>query len=217
MADLWRKLQSRLRAARSGTSSPRRPQDDPTGRIPPGQRVVDRFPVLDLGHRPKIKPADWRLTLKGAVAKPVRIGWDELKSLPTVELTCDIHCVTHWSRLDVPWVGVRMRDVLALAGPKPEARFALLHGMDGYSANLPLELVMADDTLVAFEVDRKPISTEHGGPVRALVPSRYFWKSSKWLTAISLHSEDEPGFWETRGYHNEGDPFREQRYARGKN
>jgi DMSO/TMAO reductase YedYZ molybdopterin-dependent catalytic subunit len=179
--------------------------------------VVDRFPVLDLGHRPKIKPADWRLTLKGAVAKPVRIGWDELKSLPTVELTCDIHCVTHWSRLDVPWKGVRFRDVLALAGPKPEARFALLHGMDGYSANLPLELVMADDALVAFEVDGKPISTEHGGPVRALVPSRYFWKSSKWLTAISLHTDDEPGFWETRGYHNEGDPFREQRYARGKN
>ena len=204
-------IQAKIKAARRGT---RRPEDFEDGRVPRGQRVVDHFPVLDLGARPKIKAAEWRLELSGTLEAPLTLTWDELLALPQTEVIVDIHCVTHWTRLDVPWVGVRLREILKRARPLPQASHVVLHGADNYTTNLPLSDLLGDDVLLAHRVDGRPLPTEHGGPVRLLVPQRYFWKSAKWITGISVHTEDQPGFWETRGYHNAADPWKEERYAR---
>lgn len=184
-----------------------------TQRVPPGQRLTGDFPVLDLGIQPGISHDDWRLRLFGLVAREVELDWPGLMALPQVSDVSDFHCVTHWTRLDVPWEGVRARDVVALAAPLPAALYVTLHSSDGYTTNLPLAALLDDDVLVAHGVDGGPLSEEHGGPVRLVVPKRYAWKCAKWLCGIEFHAEDRPGYWEVRGYHNDADPWREERYS----
>ena len=181
--------------------------------MPPGQRVVEHFPVLDLGHRPAIRPEDWRLEVRGLVERPGTLDLEALRSLGEVERALDVHCVTGWSRLGLRWGGIPVARLLDAAGVRPDARHATAHGADGYCANLPLALLRREDALLAWAVDGELLPREHGGPVRLVVASRYFWKSVKWITALELHAEDRPGFWEQRGYHNEGDPWKEERYG----
>jgi DMSO/TMAO reductase YedYZ molybdopterin-dependent catalytic subunit len=207
-------VQAKIAAARRGTRRPRKPEDFADGRVPPGQRVVDNFPVLDLGRRPRLETKTWRLEIGGAVEQPLTLDWAAFAALPQTALSTDIHCVTHWSRLDVPWEGVRFSELIARVRPHPDARFVVLHSADDYTTNLPLEDLQRDDVLLAHRVDGRALSVEHGGPVRMMIPHRYFWKSAKWIQAIRFHTEDRPGFWETRGYHNEADPWREERYGR---
>lgn len=182
-------------------------------RIPPGQRQVGDFPVLDLGLRPAVAHYNWRVRLFGLCAKEIVLEWGGLMCLPQTRVVSDFHCVTHWSQLDLVWEGVLARDVIALAQPKPAARHVTLYGYDEYTTNLPLAALLDDDVLLAHSVGGAPLSDEHGGPVRLVVPKRYGWKSAKWLSAIEFHAEDRPGYWEVRGYHNDADPWKEERYA----
>ncbi len=186
---------------------------DPT-RLPPGQYATDRFPVLHLGAVPDVDLATWRLTIGGdAITQPVTYTWDDLKALPPSEVTVDIHCVTKWSKFDMAWQGVALADVLAPAGPLPDATTLLAWDGDGYSANLPYAELLANVALVAWAVDGEPLEPDHGAPLRLVVPHLYFWKSVKWLRRIELWRDpDVLGFWEHNGYHEHGDPFREQRY-----
>lgn len=186
---------------------------DPAVRLPPGQREVKTWPVLDLGVQPKIDLKLWRLVVDGLVENPVKLGWDAFNALPQSELTSDIHCVTAWSRYDNDWRGVRVADLLALVRPTAEAKFALFQSYDTYTTNLPLEKFAAPDALLATHWQGEPLSLEHGGPVRVVVPKLYFWKSAKWVKRIILSKDDRPGFWEARGYHNHGDPWEEERYS----
>src|SRR5581483_6325805 len=207
----WSKvIAAKIAAAKRG-ARPSKQGDNP--RIPPGQKQVFDFPVLDLGQAPFLSFDEWRLRLFGLVDNPHDLDWDAFNRLPQVELAADFHCVTHWSRLDMNWRGVLARDVVLRAAPKDEARFVTLHGADEYTTNLPLEALLDDDVIVAHSVFDRPLSHEHGGPVRLVVPKRYGGKSAKWLTGIEFHAEDRPGFWEVRGYHNEADPWKEQRFS----
>jgi len=182
-------------------------------RVPAGQTLVKNFPVLDLGIKPDIPHHDWTLRIYGLVGNEVTLDWEAFSKLPQVRDISDFHCVTRWSQLDMDWEGARARDLLALAKPLDTARFVTLHSSDGYTTNLPLEALLDDDVIVAHSVLGGPLSREHGGPVRLVVPKRYAWKSAKWLKAIELHAEDRPGFWEVRGYHNEADPWKEERFS----
>lgn len=184
----------------------------PTERLPPGQRLVETWPVLDLGIKPEIPTHAWRLFVDGDVEAPATLKWDELKALPRSEFTTDIHCVTAWSRYDNRWEGVSARDLIALVKPKPAAQHVIFHSYDTYKTNVPLADFVADDVLLAWSWNGVPISREHGGPLRVVIPKLYFWKSAKWIKRIEFSVFDKPGFWETRGYHNYGDPWREQRY-----
>jgi DMSO/TMAO reductase YedYZ molybdopterin-dependent catalytic subunit len=183
---------------------------DPS-RVPPGQYVTDDFPVLSAGPTPEIALEEWRLTIAGEVDAPVTWTWDQFQALPHEEVTTDIHCVTKWSKLDTAWSGVSV-DTL-LSGIDSAAEFALVHAYGGYTTNLPLEDLTDGRAWVADSYDGAPLEAEHGGPARLFVPHLYFWKSAKWVRAIELREHDEPGFWEGYGYHNYGDPWREQRYA----
>ncbi|MCX8145333.1 MAG: sulfite oxidase-like oxidoreductase [Azovibrio sp.] len=185
-----------------------------TARIPPGQHLAPEFPVLDLGIRPEVSHEDWRLRLYGLVEQELELDWSAFMALPQVTSISDFHCVTTWSCLDLDWEGVRAADVLALARPQPAARFVTLYGYDGYTTNLPLSALLDADVLLAHGVRGGPLAPAHGGPVRLVVPRRYGWKSAKWLCAIELHAEDRPGYWEVRGYHNDADPWQEERFAR---
>ena len=188
---------------------------DPS-RLPPGQYFTERFPVLHVGDVPTFAPdgSDWSLEIGGLVAEPRAFSWAELMALPAVEIVTDVHCVTKWSKFDTRWRGVRFRDVLAeCGGALPSATHILETAEHGYTTNLPLADVLGDDALVAFEFDGAPIEPVHGGPVRLVVPHLYFWKSAKWLRRIDLLDHDELGFWERNGYHDYGDPFKEQRYS----
>lgn len=189
------------------------PKPETRLRLPPGQREVDDFPVLDLGTCPQLAHDDWQLRLFGLLAQPQTLDWDALQALPQVQQVSDFHCVTHWSQFDMHWEGVRTADLLARLQPLPEARHVTLHGADGYTTNLPLSLLADPAVLLAHSWSDAPLSAAHGGPVRLMVPQRYGWKSAKWLVAIEFHAEDRPGYWEVRGYHNDADPWREQRYA----
>jgi DMSO/TMAO reductase YedYZ molybdopterin-dependent catalytic subunit len=181
-------------------------------RLPPGQYLTNRFPVLHVGDVPEYSPGAWSLRIFGLVGREVTLGFDDLVSMPVTETVCDIHCVTKWSRFDTRWRGVRVRDVLALAGPLDTADHVMMHADEGYTTNLPLSDVLGDDCLVTWEHDGTPLEPEHGGPVRMVVPHLYFWKSAKWLRGIELIAGDAPGFWERNGYHMRGDPFHEQRH-----
>lgn len=181
-------------------------------RLPPRQRVVRSFPVMLALGVPQVDLEQWRLRIFGLVENEVSLTYEEIRSLPVVRRRCDFHCVTGWSRLDDEWEGVWVRDVLALARPKPEARFVMAHSCDGYTTNLDLEVVLADGMLV-WAVNGQPLTPEHGYPLRLLVPSRYGWKSAKWLWGLELMAEDKPGYWEQRGYHMRGDVWKEERYA----
>ncbi len=182
-------------------------------RVPPGQRLVDDFPVLHAGSVPNARTESFRLALYGLLEPKTTISWSQLLELPSVELTCDLHCVTDWTKLDTTWKGVRVSTLLAPLKVSPEARHCVIHAAEGWTTNLPLEELLRDDVLVAYEYDGRPLSLEHGGPVRLLVPHLYFWKSAKWLEGIELTAEQRLGFWETRGYHELGDPWLEQRYS----
>ena len=181
-------------------------------RLPPGQYLTERFPVLHVGDVPTYAPGDWDLKIFGLVDKPFTINLDELKSMPAVTLLTDIHCVTKWSKFDTTWKGVRVRDLFERAGMQPGAAYIMGHAEHGYTANLPLADVLLDESLVVYEYEGEEIEPIHGGPVRLLVPHLYFWKSPKWLRGLELRATDAPGFWEQNGYNMYGDPFLEQRF-----
>jgi DMSO/TMAO reductase YedYZ molybdopterin-dependent catalytic subunit len=182
------------------------------GRIPPGQYLTERFPVLTVGRNPKFDLDSWDLRVFGAVENEFKLTWDELQSLPQTDITTDIHCVTRWSKLDTNWRGVLLRDVLEKAGVKSEATHLMAYSDGGYTTNMPLEVALDEDVLVAHTYDGQPLEHDHGAPVRLLVPKRYFWKSAKFLRQLELMTEDRMGFWELNGYHNDADPWREQRH-----
>jgi len=182
-------------------------------RIPPGQYYTDKWPVLHAGGVPSVDLATWDFRVFGLVRNPIRLTFDELLALGTREQSSDIHCVTRWTRLDMPWKGVPMPAVLELVQPLESARFVIAHAEQGFSANLPLVAVQADDAMLAYEAEGAPLTPEHGFPLRLLVPSRYFWKSAKWLRGLEITDADRPGFWEGYGYHNDADPWQEERYG----
>lgn len=182
-------------------------------RRPPGQRVTEDFPVLDLGIQPNVSEAEWALSVGGQVENAIKWDWAALMAQPQVELVNDIHCVTTWSRYDNAWKGVAMRTLLAQVKPRPSAKFVMLKSFDGYSTNVPLADVDRDDVIIAHTWQGKPLARDHGGPVRLVVPHLYFWKSAKWLRHITFMDQDQPGYWEARGYHMRGDPWMEERYG----
>ncbi|MGE5502986.1 MAG: sulfite oxidase-like oxidoreductase [Actinomycetota bacterium] len=220
MADDDRSIGGRIRDKLVATKEAwaregRRPQgrEPGSGRpVPPGQRLVGDFPVLDLGIQPNLSTTDWSMSVGGLVEAPLNWDWAAFTAQPQVEITADIHCVTSWSRHDDAWTGVSARHLLALVRPRPEARFLLFRSWDGYTTNVPLSRFDADDALLAHSWQGQPLSREHGGPVRVVIPSLYFWKSAKWLRHITVSDRDTPGYWELRGYHDEGDPWKEERY-----
>ncbi|WP_431859882.1 sulfite oxidase-like oxidoreductase [Azospirillum sp.] len=184
-----------------------------TERLPPGQHRTEGWPVLDLGILPRVDRSNWQLTVDGLVENPVTWRWDDLQAQPVFRHVSDIHCVTSWSRYDNHWEGVSARHLLSVVRPAPEARFVLFHSSDGYTTNLPLFVFDDEDVLLATSWEGEPIDRDHGGPVRVVVPKRYFWKSAKWVRRIEFLAEDKRGYWEVRGYHNDADPWKEERYG----
>jgi len=182
-------------------------------RLPPGQYATEKWPVLHYGTVPRVDPARWDFRIFGEVERPVRLSYPELMALPKTTYTCDIHCVTAWSKRGVTFEGVPARHLLALATVKPQARFAMVHAEQGYETNLPLEYLLADDALFAWRADGQDLTPEHGWPLRLVVPRLYFWKSAKWVRGLEVMAQDRRGFWERNGYHNHADPWREERYA----
>jgi DMSO/TMAO reductase YedYZ molybdopterin-dependent catalytic subunit len=182
------------------------------GRLPPGQSATLKWPVLHYGPVHQLKTDTWSLRVFGLVEEERTWTWNEFAALPTTTITCDIHCVTAWSKFDMQWEGVLFRDFLALHKVRPEAKFVIAHAPN-FTANMPLEAMLEDDVLLAYRADGEYLAPDHGFPVRTLVPARYFWKSTKWLTGLEFLAEDQLGFWERAGYHNEADPFKEQRYS----
>lgn len=199
--------------ARAGRLLTGRDGDPATDRLPPGQRLVKDWPVLDLGIQPDVAQDDWRLKIDGAVAAPATWDFATLLDQPAFEDISDIHCVTAWSRYDNRWTGVSTRHLLDAVQPLPATRHVILYGYDGYLTNVALEHFADADCLLAHSHDGVPLSREHGGPVRLIMPRYYLWKSAKWLKRIEFATADAPGFWEIRGYHNTGDPWSEQRYG----
>ena len=193
----------------------RKPDRPPGGRLPPGQRLTDGWPVLTYGSTPRIDLAAWEFRIFGLVAEERRLDWDEFNALPQSEDTSDIHCVTTWSRYDNRWRGVRFRDVMALVDVLPEASEVMFHSYGGYTTNVPLGELQGDDVLFAHTHDGRPLDRDHGGPLRGVVPKLYFWKSAKWVRGIEFLPAVRPGFWEMYGYHIHGDPWKEERYSYG--
>lgn len=182
-------------------------------RLPPGQREVKNWPVLDLGVQPDIPAVQWRIDVDGAVAAPLSWSWSEFAAQDQIDLASDIHCVTGWSRYDNRWTGVATRRLIDLVRPQQDARFVMQHSYDGYTANVPLADFAGADVLLAHSWQGQPLTREHGGPVRLVLPQLYFWKSAKWLRRLEFATEDRAGFWEQRGYHMRGDPWAEERYG----
>lgn len=220
----------RMRAKKPGTVDVRFEGREPRGSgepnrhgmpaTPPGQHLVRNWPVLDLGVTPRISHEDWRLELTGLVENPVTLTWDEFMALPQTEDVSDFHCVTTWSRLDNRWKGVRFRDLAELCVPTSEARFVSTTGYDiapgtdiPYTTNLPLNRAVEDDVLLVHEWEGEPLPTEHGGPVRMITPKLYAWKGAKWIRSIEFRAEDQPGFWEVRGYSNTAEPWFDDRFS----
>ena len=199
-------------------NSTRRPADTPEAprqgqRLPPGQVLTDKWPVLHYGSVPKVDLGTWSFRVFGLVERERRWTREEFLSLPRVEVRTDIHCVTRWSRFDNLWQGVAVKDVLREAGVKPEARYAIAHAEQGFTANLPLAELLHDDVLLALKHDGEDLTPEHGWPLRLVAPRRYFWKSAKWIRGLELAAADRPGFWEQNGYHNDADPWKEERFS----
>jgi DMSO/TMAO reductase YedYZ molybdopterin-dependent catalytic subunit len=182
-------------------------------RLPPGQALTEDFPVLSAGPTPQVDLAKWSFTLKHGPRPIAKWTWNEFNQLPQTKLTRDIHCVTTWSKFNTGWQGVMIDDILAAAGIEAPTQFTLAHSFDGYSTNVPTADLVGGRAMVATKYDGKPITPDHGGPARLLVPHLYFWKSAKWINALQFTEQDTAGFWEERGYHMYGDPFREQRYS----
>lgn len=186
---------------------------DTSGRLPPGQSRVKGLPVLDLGIHPEIDLATWALVIDGAVETPVRIKWEHFNTLDQATIETDIHCVTSWSSFDNQWSGVSLATLLDLVKPRSKATHVMFHATDGYTTNVPIEDLLQDNCMVATAWNGEPLSDSHGGPARLVIPHLYFWKSAKWVCRIELLEADAPGYWEKRGYHNDGDPWQEQRYG----
>ena len=182
-------------------------------RLPPGQYLTEKWPVLHAGTVPDTDLATWDLRVFGEVESPLTLSWDELTALPTREITTDIHCVTRWSRFDTSFRGVHWSELAKVVKPKPSARYVLAHAEQDFTANVPLAALENEEALLAYEADGEPLTPEHGWPLRLVIPKRYFWKSAKWLRGIELLDHDEPGFWERLGYHNEADYWKEERYG----
>jgi DMSO/TMAO reductase YedYZ molybdopterin-dependent catalytic subunit len=191
----------------------RRPADDEAKRLPPGQYLEKGFPVLSAGPTPHVDLATWIFTLKVGPRPVKKWTWGEFNALPRTALHKDIHCVTKWTKFDTDWDGVSVDAILADAGITPPTQYLLAHSFDGYTTNVPYEDVAGGMGIVATSYDGAPISPDHGGPARLLVPHLYFWKSAKWINGLQFTERDEPGFWELRGYHIYGDPWREQRFT----
>jgi DMSO/TMAO reductase YedYZ molybdopterin-dependent catalytic subunit len=191
----------------SDLSAPRAP------RLPPGQVLTAKWPVLTYGATPRVDTERWRLRCFGLVERELSWSWKEFLELPRVEIVSDIHCVTRWSRFDNRWEGVSMREILSRARPRPEAVAAMARTHEGYTTNVALSDLLADDALLAIKHDGQDLAPEHGGPCRLVVPHLYFWKSAKWVEAFELLDVNAPGFWEVNGYHLRGDPWKEERYS----
>ncbi len=181
-------------------------------RLPPGQYLTDKWPVLHAGSVPDTDLTTWDFRVSGEVENPITLSWDEFAALPRADNVQDIHCVTRWSRFDTRFEGVHWREVAKLVHPKPSARFVVAHAEQGFTSNVPIEFLEDDLALLATEADGEPLTPEHGWPLRLVIPGKYFWKSAKWLRGLELRATDEPGFWERYGYHNDADPWREERY-----
>ncbi len=182
-------------------------------RLPPGQYLTERFPILHVGDVPTYEPGEWTLNVFGMVDSPYTITLDELKAMPSVSPTFDIHCVTKWSKFDTTWTGVLVRDLLERAGVHNKAKYVMEHAESGYTTNIPLADITTEQAIVAYAFEGDEIEPIHGGPVRIVVPHLYFWKSAKWVRGLELRAKDSPGFWEHNGYHMYGDPFKEQRHT----
>ena len=182
------------------------------GRLPPGQALTLKWPVLHYGSVPRFDPATWDFKVSGAVESSLKLTWDEFNRLPRMKATRDFHCVTRWSRFDNLWEGVAFREVLKLARPKREASYVLVHAEQDFTANVPLSDLDRDDVLFATHHDGQPLTADHGYPLRLIVPHLYAWKSVKWVRGVEFLDHDVPGFWERNGYHMYGDPFKEQRF-----
>jgi len=182
-------------------------------RLPPSQRLAKRWPVLTYGAPPEVSLEDWRLRLFGEVEQPLVLTWSDIRAMPQTEVHADMHCVTRWSKLDNVWRGVHIREILQRVSLKPTARYVMVHAYGGYTTNLPLSVLDDDDVLLAHSHGGEPLTCEHGYPLRLVVPKRYAWKSAKWIQALEFRAADQPGFWERNGYHNDGDPWKEERYS----
>ena len=192
---------------------PNREEKVNSDRIPPGQRLTDKFPVLHYGSVPQFDRATWDLKVFGLVEEPLTLSYDQFLELPVTRIVTDIHCVTTWSKLDTTWEGVLFRELMNSVQVDPEARFVMVHCEQDFTTNVPLEVLMDDDVLLAYRYDDQPLSPEHGYPLRLVVPKKYFWKSAKWIRGLELMAQDRLGFWEVRGYHNNADPWKEERYS----
>jgi DMSO/TMAO reductase YedYZ molybdopterin-dependent catalytic subunit len=182
-------------------------------RIPPGQYRTEKFPVLHYGSVPRTDLGRWEFKVFGDVDSPFTLTWDQLKALPRKTVHTDIHCVTRWTKLDTDWEGVAIQEILTRAQVRPTATHVIAHCEQGYTTNIPLDVLDDDDVLLADTFAGEPLELEHGWPLRLLVPKRYFWKSAKWLRGLEFLDHDQPGFWERYGYHNEGDPWKEERFS----
>jgi DMSO/TMAO reductase YedYZ molybdopterin-dependent catalytic subunit len=182
-------------------------------RLPPGQYLTDKWPVLHAGSVPQTDLAGWDFRVFGEVEKPITLSWDELQELPSTEIQLDIHCVTRWSRFDARFRGVHWSELAKLVGPKPRGRYVVAHAEQGFTANVPLRALEDEQALIAYEADGEPLTPDHGWPLRLVIPRKYFWKSAKWLRGIELLASDRPGFWERYGYHNDADYWKEERYG----
>lgn len=181
--------------------------------LPVGQIKTTKWPVLDLGFKPDISPLRWQLTIDGEVESPIKLSWQDFMDLPQTKDISDFHCVTTWSRMDIPWVGVRLADLAALVIPKSTATHILCHAYDKYTTNISIEEALKDDVLLVHTADHKPLEKEHGGPVRMITPQLYAWKGAKWINRIEFLNKNKPGFWELRGYSDTAYPWRNDRYS----
>jgi DMSO/TMAO reductase YedYZ molybdopterin-dependent catalytic subunit len=182
-------------------------------RLPPGQYLTEKWPVLHAGSVPHVDLATWDFRVWGEVENPITLTWEQFRELPSIEVTTDIHCVTRWSRFDTSFRGVHWRDLEKLVHPRPAARYVVAHAEQGFTTNVPRSALEEDGALLAYEADGEPLTPDHGWPLRLVVPSRYFWKSAKWLRGLELLARDQPGFWERYGYHNDADYWKEERYS----
>ena len=182
-------------------------------RLPPGQYLTQKWPVLHAGSVPRVDLATWDFRVHGEVENPIALTWEQFTELPSIEVTTDIHCVTRWSRFDTSFRGVHWRELAKLVRPRPSARYVVAQAEQGFTANIPLAALEEENALIAYEADGEALTPDHGWPLRLVVPSRYFWKSAKWLRGLELLARDQPGFWERYGYHNDADYWKEERYS----
>ena len=187
-------------------------QDQEGREVPPGQLVTEKFPVLTYGSIPRIDMDTWQFKIFGLVDEEVTLDWRQFNDVGKVTIDAEFHCVTQWSKLQNTWEGISFNDLAKLVKPRPEAKFVMIHCYGGYTTNLPLEVVTDDDVLFAYKHDGEPLTPDHGTPLRFIVPKRYGWKSAKWANGIEFMDKNVPGFWETRGYHMDGDPWKEERF-----